>query len=250
MPASARLQRPNRGFWLTLIGSFAVHSAAFATIAVLQAMRPPAPQLQQAIPVELVKLGKPRDAKLLPRIARPAPPPPPPDRAVNLDTGKTKPNKPEKPAKPEKAKPQPQLSPAAERMLRRRSLDKAMSKLDSLPTETPDEGEGSPTGSVYGTTTDPARAASGYLAEVSAALTAAYRLPKTIPSDQRRFLSAQVMLHIEGDGRISSYEFIQRHPNQAFMSALERLLKQIKLPPPPKALAARFRRGQAVEFTP
>lgn len=245
--AEHSLRPRTRGFSVALVGSLAVHAVGFIAVAIIQGHRPPPPQLQTAIPVELVKLGKPRDAKLLPRIARPAPPPPAPDKAVSLDSGKPEQKKAEK--KKEKA---PKLSPEAEKLLNRRpsAIDRAMSKLDSLPSETPDEGEGSPTGSIYGTTTDAGKAASGYLAEVSAALTAAYHLPETIPADQRRFLSAQVVLHIEPDGRISKYEFIKRNNNRAFMSALERLLKSIQLPPPPKALAARFRRGQPVEFTP
>ena len=102
-----------------------------------------------------------------------------------------------------------------------------------------------------GTTTDPAKAARGYAAIVTKALKNAYSLPETIPSSQRRFLNARVVLYIEPSGVVSRYEFIEAHPNKVFMSALETLLQTISLPAPPRELAAGFAKtGLEVVFKP
>lgn len=310
MQRSGQESPSNRGFWLSAGVSLAVHAGVLLAVGWFSAQKPALPPLQKAIPVELVKLGKPRDPTLLPRKApapapapeptpapkpepapepEPAPAPkpaaqpeakaePPAPNAVPLETkpAKPKPAKPKPDPKPEpkpKAKPEPKskpsgkasgkakpaktaakpkLSSAAAALLKGdgpgegpsdAELDKALSKLKTAP-------EGSEHGSVYGTTTDLNLAAEGYLAEVSQVLRRAYKLPDTIPRAERRFLTAEVKVYIESDGRIRRFQFVKKHPNAAFMSALESLLKAIKLPPPPPKLATRFKRGQLLEFTP
>ncbi len=219
--------------------SLLLHGGAFAAISYAQWLKAPRPQIQNAIPVELVKLGKPRDPNLLPRKVRP--PPPPPDEGINLDTKNSK-KPPPKRRKPEKT--QDKMSDAARRLLEARpdpDLDKALAKIE--------EDEGAADGSIYGTTTDPNKAAKGYAAKVSALLHQRYSVPELIPKAQRRFLVAEVILYVESSGRISRHEFIKEHPNKLFMNALVRLLKTTTLPPPPKELASQYRReGLAIRF--
>ena len=238
--ARARSRAVNRAFKWVLGGSLALHVGVFGVVVYAQSLHPKL-QVHDTIPVELVRLGKPRDPALLPRIAKSAPPPPA-DDTVALDTGKTDKTKPT--PKPDKKKT-PELSDAARRMLEGMAddrLDKALAKVEEL--------EGSPEGVAHGTTTDPARAARGYEAQVAASLKQAYQLPEMLKS-QQQFLSAEFVLFIEGNGRISRYEIVKRHPNDLFMSALESLLKTHQLPAPPPNLASRYRdEGVLVRFKP
>lgn len=238
---SERKRTVNRGFTGFMVGSLLLHGAAFGAVIAVQNRGPRDPDLQQAIPVELVRLGKPRDPELLPRKQTRAPPPK--DEGVNLDTGK-KPKK--KPPPRKKRRTEDKMSAAARALLsgsNDSSLDDALSKLEAP--------EGAPDGSPMGTTSDPTHAAQGYAAAIGASLQQAYRLPETIPASQRRFLNAEVQLFIEGNGRISRYEIVKRHPNELFMRALERMLKSHQLPPPPAALARRYQqKGVVVRFKP
>lgn len=225
MAAAAR-RRTMRGFTIALFVSLLVHGAGLGS-AVYASRKRPAPKLESAIPVQLVKLGKKRDPKLLPRLV--AEPPPPPEDVVKLDTSDKSVPIPKEKDKTPRSK-EPELSDAARRMLDQSRLDRALEKIDP---------EGDPEGDEFGTTTDAANAATGYLRDITRALQASYRLPEAIPSSQRQFLRARVVLYIERDGRIREFDFVERHPNGLFMSALETLLKSIVLPKPPPTEAGR-----------
>ncbi len=234
----------NRGFAPVMVFSVLLHGGALGGVVYAQYHHGPRGPVINSIPVELVKLGKPRDPNLLPRITQPAVAPPPPDDGVALDVA----NKDKTPTKPkDRPKPKdPQLSDAAKRLLdsaRDADLDRAINKID--------EDEGAENGSIYGTTTDATNAASGYLAQVSEVLHKNYKLPATISESERRFLSADVVLYIERDGTISNYEFVQAPTNEAFKRALDLLLKTVKLPPPPGWLANEYAKtGLGVRFKP
>lgn len=246
LTTSQRRSLANRGFSLIVFGSIFVHSAAIGAVMYSQHRRPQVVELPNAIPVQLVALGKKRDPELLPRKMAPDPPPEaPPDEGVALDTGKK--DEPAKPKDDEKKseKKDTKLSAAARRLLEGSDnrLDSALERLD--------EREGDPDGDVQGTTTDRANAAAGYQRAIIKALKTAYRLPETIPASQRQFLKAQVLLFIERDGSISKFEFVESHPNEIFMGALDSLLRAIKLPPPPASEAASLKEaGVLVRFTP
>lgn len=242
---SARLRSKdaNRGFTMILGVSLLIHAAIIGGRLYMEYAKP-ARVVIDSVPVQLVRLGKPRDPNLLPRLQRPAAPPPA-DDGIALDTGNDKKPKSRKDERRRRRK-DPELSDAARRLLETapdRDLDAALSKLD--------EPEGSPDGSIYGTTSDAANAAAGYYAKVSEAIHKAYQLPATIPESQRRFLSAEVALYIERDGTLSKYEILKSHPNVAFQRALERVLKTLKLPPPPPDVAENVRTaGLGVRFVP
>ena len=108
--ARARSRAVNRAFKWVLGASLALHVGVFGVVVYAQSLHPKL-QVHDTIPVELVRLGKPRDPALLPRIAKSAPPPPA-DDTVALDTGKTDKTKPA--PKPDKKKT-PELSDAARR---------------------------------------------------------------------------------------------------------------------------------------
>ena len=71
-------QRASSGFVGWVAVSVLIHGGAVGGVVYAQTLKPPRVDLQEAIPVELVRLGKPRDPKLLPRLAPPPPPAPPP----------------------------------------------------------------------------------------------------------------------------------------------------------------------------
>lgn len=230
----ARRKSVNRGFKWVMISSLVLHFGIFGAVVYAQTHKP-ASRVINSVPVELVRLGKPRDPDLLPRIQRQAPPPP--DDAIALDSGK-------KTQKPKREK-KPKMSNAARRMLAGANddaLDNALSKIEAP--------EGTADGSVEGTTSDPARAARGYVALAAASLRSAYSLPDILKA-QQQFLSAEILIFIGSAGQILKYEVVKRHSNDLFMSALERLLKSHELPPPPKELVNRFRtEGILVRFKP
>lgn len=270
---SFRAREANQGIVALFIISLALHAFLIGWATLESRLRPPLDLTIKSLPVELVTLGTPRDEKLLPRKVKPLPPeqgpepqpeaaaepvaapepiadPEPAANAVPIETKTDKPDQkvPESKTPPpeNRSKPRRKLSNAARRLLRGAPdgrLDDALKKLEAR--------EGQEKGSPFGTTTDPTRAANEYEADVAGVLKSKYRLPETIPPSQRRFLGAELVLFIDRKGRITRYEFTKRHSNQAFMSALERLLRSVQLPPPPKALARTYAStGLAVRFKP
>lgn len=237
----SRSQASNRGFTIFVTLSFAIHGTLIGGVVFAQYLKPAPPPVVNSMPVQLVRLGKKRDPKMLPRLVGRRPPPP--TEGIALDNG----NKPKKPSRkrPTRRK-EPELSAAAKRLLEstnNAAIDRAMNSLD--------EPEGDPNGDPNGTTTDATNIASGYVAEVIRALKSNYKLPQTIAPSQRRYLSAEVLLYVEANGRISKYDFVKKHSNQAFMGALESMLKTLQLPPPPRQIAKEWANtGVVVRFKP
>jgi hypothetical protein len=238
--ARAAHARTRKGLMIAIGVSIFVHGAGVAW-ALSSSTPAPKREVQSAIPVQLVKLGKKRDPNMLPRLA--AEPPPPAPEAVKLDTGKA-PAASSAPRDRSK-KTDDKLSDAARRLLERDSaLDRALERVE--------EPEGDPDGDAAGTTTDNTNAARGYEAQVARALKAKYSIPEAIPAGQRQFLRARVVLYLDASGLVSRFEFLEQHPNRLFMGALETMLmSSLRLPPPPASEAARYASdGLEVAFSP
>lgn len=240
--ARTRVQDATRGLvtWTALALSAHVGAVALFLVTVTE----PRVNLElESMPVELIRLGTPRDPKLLPRRVRPPPStrterrPPAPSNQQGVALEGPEPKK----AKP--AKRPRKLSQAARDLLEGGDTD-----LDSLLEKAVPEGQED--GFRNGTASDATFAANAYEAKVKAALDEAYELPLAVQA-QSRFLNAQVAIFIDRSGRIARYEFIRRHDSKPFMSALERMLKTIKLPPPPAELASTYRKnGLEIHFSP
>ena len=110
------------------------------------------------------------------------------------------------------------------------------------------EAWGDPAGSPEGDASD-ASEGDRYLGLVTQALQSSYRLPATISEQERLHLQAIVVITIEPDGRVASFRFEKRSGNAAFDQALERAVRESRLPPPPPELRQRYRTvGLGVNF--
>jgi colicin import membrane protein/protein TonB len=107
--------------------------------------------------------------------------------------------------------------------------------------------EGRPDGSPDGDAATPGEG-DEYLAQVRQLLRQNYRLPTTISERERQFLTGTVVLYIEADGRISRSEVTKRSGNAAFDEALERAVREVRLPPPPPERRQLYRNGVNFEF--
>ena len=215
---------------------------------------PPIVNLEQKpIVAKLVRLGEKRPEQWLPRREVPAPeaaprapdavpvpvpgPPAPAQKTVALPAPKVTPKP--TPPRPASATASGKGSDALSR-----ALDKVR-KDDKLASR---ERWGDPSGLPEGDATD-ASEGDRYLGLVTQALQSSYRLPATISEQERLHLAAIVVITIEPDGRVSSFRFEKRSGNAAFDQALERAVRESRLPPPPQEFRERYRSvGLGVNF--
>ncbi len=228
LPVATALGHADR-IWPAVLVSLAVH-AGLVVVAVVR--RPPAIDLdQKPIVAKLVRLGEKRPEEWLPRKEAPPPPapeaPPAPAPSPAVVTAKPAPTV-------TKQTPPPAVKPAGGS-----PLASVMSKMQK---EVARERWGDPNGDPAG---DSSEGSEGdrYLALVHGALQSAYRLPSTISERERMFLKATVVLYVEPDGKVTNWRFESRSGNDAYDGALERAIRQVRLPPPPAELRERFRRG-------
>jgi colicin import membrane protein len=247
---SALLRGPER-LWPLLLVSVALH-AAFIGVAFF--VRPPAIVNldQKPIVARLVRLGEKRPEQWLPR--RDVPPPeaaprapdavpvPGPPAPAQKTIAVPSPKAPPKPAPPKPAASSISGGKGSDALSR--ALDKVR-KDDKIASK---ERWGDPSGVPGGDATDGSEG-DRYLGLVTQALQSSYRLPATLSEAERRSLGATVVLTIEPDGRVASFRFEKKSGNAAFDQALERAVRDARLPPPPPELRQRFRTvGLGVNF--
>jgi colicin import membrane protein/protein TonB len=237
--ASPLMGRRER-LWPLLAVSLACH-AAVITAGVLGRPAPIIDLEQKPIVAKLVRLGEKRPEEYLPRKEEaPAPPAsapvPVPEPAASAPPAKPKPA----------ARPAPPPAPGPTG--RPDALASALSRIRREQALGPPPAWGDPSGSPEGLASE-AEEGDRYLALVTQALQASYRLPATISEKERMFLKATVVLTIEPDGRVSRFRFERRSGNEAFDEALERAIRQTRLPPPPPEMRERYRTvGLGVHF--
>jgi colicin import membrane protein/protein TonB len=202
------------------------------------ARRPPPPLdlEQKPIIAKLVRLGEKRPEEWLPRKdATPPPPPPPAAAPVAVPVATPAPPKPAAPAPG--AKPPKPAAPSAEGKPGGTSLASILSRVQRQVDETR---YGAPDGDPSGDS-DSGSEGDRYLALVVRELKASYRVPATISERERLYLKGTIVLFIEPDGRLARWRFEARSGNGAFDEALERTLRQTRLPPPPAAMRELYR---------
>lgn len=234
-----------QGLWSGLSVSVGAHVLVFGGALLYAHLTPPRTVPEKPIVAKLVRLGKPRDEKLLPRL--PAAPPPAPTPAP-VEVPVVAPQQPPAaPQQPSTAKtldvprPAPKVDAAAassEALERQKRMMEALSRLGppaAGPTgkvveELPGQADGDPRGDA-----DEAAEGDRYLALVQLALRQNYAVPTIISDKERLYLKCKLFLKIAPNGKIDSYRITEPSGNAHFDRAVEASLQRAVLPPPPPA---------------
>lgn len=257
-PVQSALTRRDR-IWPAALVSALIH-AVLIGVAVARGAAPEIDLEQKPIVAKLVRLGPERPKELLPRkeeppapvaaAPEPAPAPPTPAPPAPAPTPTVTKAPAAKPA-PIVEKTAPVKTPTAPQGAPARASARPgglAGVLDRVRKQVDEQRWGSPDGDPMGDASE-GEAGDRYLALVTRALQENYRLPSTISESERMHLRAQVALFIEPDGRITRYSFERRSGNGAFDDALERAIRQTRVPPPPPELREAYRsRGISVLF--
>jgi colicin import membrane protein len=238
------LLRQGERLWPTVVVSLLVHASAVG-LAVLYRPAPIIDLEQKPIVAKLVRLGEVKPESYLPRKEEEPPPPSaaapvpipgpaPAPEPVAAPKAPPKPTPAVKPGGDPNPKPSNALATALNRVRRE--------QLQGSPTY------GDPSGDPEGDSSE-ASVGDRYLALVTRQLQTNYRLPSTLSDKDRMYLKAVIVLIIEPDGSISRFRFESRSGNGSFDDALERAVRQTRLPPPPPELRERYRTvGLGVRF--
>ncbi len=235
---SSLIRRPQPYGWAWVVG-LGLH-LLLALAVVIVALWPSSPRIdlsQKPITAKLVRQGKPRDERFLPR--KETAPPPPPSAAKPAPV--PAPPKPA-PAAEAKAAPSPAPAPAAAPQKpddRKQKLDDIMKRFKATAAAGAAE---DPVGALDG---DPdgdaenAEEGERYLALVKKRIQDRYEVPATISDQERVSLRAVVRIYVQRNGAIARSEIVQPSQNPVFDQALEAAIGKVRtLPPPPEHLAA------------
>lgn len=235
-----------------LIGSGIAHVGVVAFALVWNLInRGPAIDLnQQPIHATLVRRGKPRDEKLLPR--KEEEPPPPPEKIEGAP----------KPPEPVETKPaipvpipgvKPQQSQARQDGVkssaaeRRKALFGAFGKVGKKPTT--EELEGAADGDENGDSAT--QEGERYDGQVGAQVRRFYDVSQTIPDQERIHLMALVSVRIGRDGHVLRVQLAKSSGNDLFDNAVLSAVKKAQpFPPPPDHLRAAYEAGVTLQFKP
>lgn len=213
------------------------------------------PRLVQEKPIvaKLVRLGKPRDEKLLPRLPKTAPAAKPSPAAKPEPVPVAAPTPVPSPSPTAKAEPVAKADPAADAIARQKQMMDALAKLAPATGPTSDYGEeelpGQTDGDVMGTADDAAEG-DRYLGLVEQAIRANYVLPTTISAKERLYLACVLYLKIGATGKIDSFRIIESSGNPHFDRAVEASVRQTFLPAPPAEFRRTYGDGLEIRFKP
>lgn len=224
-----------------------LHVLALVAIVVFGAMSKKPYDLDKAVvKTRLVKLGKQRDEKLLPRIEQKAPPPPPPEKGppVPAPEQKTAP----KPEPSEKSTPKPSAADILKQFKAEETRPDLSDIINDRLGEPSDEGheEGSKLGiEITG------RLKAEYSDKVLARVKNNLSNPQTLSEQERMFLSAVLALAIGPDGELLSARIQTASGNDAFDNAvLSAAKKSAPFPPPPIPVRDFYADGVGINVCP
>lgn len=202
----------------------------------------PALDLDAAVvKTKLVKLGKPRDEKLLPRL--PTSPPPP-------DAAKTAPNKEQpQPEKPEKnAEKQPSAADILNEFKKENAQPTDVNSILKRFGEPDDQGQldGDKEGvALEGEIKD------AYFARVSARIQKQHEISATISDEERVRLKCVIALKIDGEGNVLEARVQQSSGNDVYDNgALAAAKRASPMPAPPPPVRELAERGFALNVCP
>lgn len=237
-PAAAQSLLAYRPSRVVPFFAFSVGLHVFAVVVALTVSWILSPKIgdldQKPIKASLVRLGKKREEKLLPRKEEPPPEVKKDEVAVPLPV------------------PAPKAvaiaSPDAKKPTQKNDLFKA---LNSASKQAPaEELEGDPDGDKNG---DAARAeGERYFGIISAAVRRYYDVSNTIPEAERRTLRAQVSMQISGSGEVTGVKILKGSGNEMFDEAVQSAVKKAApFPPPPEHLKKGLaHEGVSLAFSP
>lgn len=202
-------------------------------------MAGPKVDLQVPIKASLVRMGKPRDQKLLPRKEAEPPPSKPKVEEVALPT----------PAPPDKAVKIPTKDAKPEKVDKRKSLFDAFAKSarqDQPPEELEGEADGDPNGEAA------KQEGERYFGMLKGVVKRNYDVSNTIDEAERRRLRAQVVLLIGAGGELLDVTVSIASGNETFDSAvLAAVKKTAPFTAPPEHLRDLLKKdGVGIVFTP
>jgi colicin import membrane protein len=238
-----------------LVLSLGGHAAVLVAVFVYNAYFAAPPLVVQPTPIRatLVRQGKPRDEKLLPR--KEQPPPPPPQKVDAAPSSTPPPPAPPTVAvpvpglKPEPA-PKPTPSPGEKQGEKRR--DRLFGAFDKFakPTKPDEDPEGAADGDPNG---DAAKAeGERYFGLLSSQVRRHYNVADTIPEKERLYLKAQVALRLSRTGEVIEARLAKASGNSLFDSAVLSAVTQASpFSPPPDHLRDTLQKsGIVLEFSP
>lgn len=233
--------------WMTAL-SLAIHACAIGAALWLSARAPAKLEpRQKVVTAKLVRQGKPRDARLLPRREAPAPPPPP--KAVEVPLPKSAPTAPTAKAPPKRPQPKPKTNaPELAKAARRQSLFSAFAATAKPSDEVVGEADGDPEGD-----SDSAEEGERYFGLILAKARRHYGITKTIPPQELIRLKALVVLYIGAMGELLKEPELQKSSGNPLFDqeVLMALKKAAPFGPPPRELTQTLGTvGIAIEATP
>lgn len=188
---------------------------------------------QEPIKASLVRLGKERDEKLLPRKEEEPPPAPKPEEPVEI---------PNLAPKPEPKSPN--VKPVVEK---KKSLADAFSKTAKAAKAEPLEGRAD--GDVLGDSA--IQEGERYDGLLKAQVGRFYDVSNTIPEAERRTLRADVTIQLSADGHLLDTRLAKSSGNDIFDTAVLGAVKRAApFSPPPAHLRDEYKKGVTFRFTP
>ncbi|WP_224244016.1 TonB family protein [Hyalangium gracile] len=210
------------------------------------------PKVDPNIPVikaSLVRQGKPRDPKLLPR--KEQPPPPPKEVKAPPAPPTQAPKPPDKVAGPVIPKPQPAPAPQKGDTSAEDRRKRLFGAFDKTAKQVPEEElEGAEDGDPSG---DSATAeGERYYALLSSQVRRNYNVADTIPEAERMYLKAQVQMRLGRAGEVLATQLTTPSGNDLFDAAvLAAVKKAAPFSPPPDHLRESLQKqGIVLEFRP
>lgn len=241
--------KPSLTKWI--IGSVLFHVAAATIFGFVMKGDDAPPAAPPSIKTRLVKLGKQRDPKLLPRTAEPPPAAPPtpkakPPEAPPAAAPKTDVTK--KTTTPTKTK-QPQKS-ASDLLKNALAGQSASSAADLLKNRIEEDAEGSEQGTVMGTELS-GRLKASYNDKILAHMKQNLAVPNSLSDEQRVGLRASVSLSIGPDGNLGFVKIKTSSKHPGFDNAVVACVRgSAPFPAPPPTLRDFYRGGVVVDLCP
>ncbi len=228
-----------RGTGAGILVTLLLHGAIGALLYLSQKRGEPRPEATRDLVVtQLVKLGKPREKYRLPRITEPPRPKPPPPQIKLTDNPNAAPSTGKEEPRPKDPEPSKNLQRALQRA---RALSQA-----AVPEES---NEGELTGSTQGTANQ-AQEGDAYATAVYEAIRRNWSAPSGLVNESELAgLVATIKVNIAPDGALSNASVRKSSGNRIFDdSCMQAVSATAKVPPPPAAVAAQFRRGLLLDF--